>query len=184
MGESIFGISECWVIHTQEADMAGTGIDVDDKSRVAVFKRIDAQIEWYERNADRRMHEYNALKLTQVLAGGLIPVLSILQPKVWTRIACGALGAAIGAIESYLQFRNAHKNWPRWRLAAEELKSEKQSFMTRSGPYEHLENREGIFHKQVEAIIRAEREGWMTIMKSQPSSGNTASSLSHLPPVV
>lgn len=107
--------------------MAGIEARTDDKSRVDVFKRVDDQIRWYERNANRRMHEYNILKFTQILAAGFIPVLSMLQPQAWTRITSGVLGAAIGIIESHLQFRNAYKNWPRWRLGAEELKRKNSS---------------------------------------------------------
>jgi hypothetical protein len=77
-------------------------------------------------------------------------------------VASGVLGAAIGIIESHLQFRNAYKNWPRWRVAAKA---------------------ESFFHKQIEDIITAERDGWAAIMKSQPNAGITASSVSQLPPV-
>jgi len=141
----------------------------DDKTEVEVCRRVNDLIRWYEQSANRRMHEYNILKFMQIFAGSSIPVISIFEPVRWTRITIGILGGSVGVIGYWLQSRNAFKNWPRWRRAAEQLKREKQFFITRSGPYENLENPETFFHKQVEDIATAEHEEWQTLMKNEPS---------------
>jgi hypothetical protein len=134
------------------------------------FDRVDNQIAWYEKNANRMMRRLNALKLTQILFGAAIPICALLAGALGSaqiaNIINGILGSLIAAIETYLQFRQVRPNWVRLRAAAEALKREKSLFSQNAGPYEGMDGIKAAskFAAVVEDIISGEFSRFVSLI--------------------
>lgn len=138
-------------------------------------ERLKDMIEEYDRRADHHMKRYENLKLLEIICGFLIPTCSLLLPKFvpdleWTRIATGILGSAVAAIESYLQFRQYHRHWQRWRSTAMALKQEKFLYSQKAGPYRDpsiTKSASTLLAERVEQIIWNEHALWVALQTNR-----------------
>jgi hypothetical protein len=99
-------------------------------------ERLDKEILWYEKKANRNLREFHSLKTLQIFLGSAIPIFSLVVPSDWwARVVTGVSGTTIAAIEAFLQLGHTEQNWHRWRSTAETLKRERALFLQAAGPY-------------------------------------------------
>ena len=99
-------------------------------------QRLEDQISWYSTRSGECQNRYKALRLIEIVAASLIPLLTGMGEKVscgaWIVGGLGILIAIAAAAGSLLKY---HENWIHYRTTCEQLKHEKYLFVTNSGPY-------------------------------------------------
>jgi len=131
------------------------------------FDRLDQELDWYARNADRKQRAFYGFKSLQIILGMSIPICSLVTPDAkLANIINGVLGTVIAALESYLQLGNTERNWQRWRSSAEALKREKWLFLQNAGSYADPaspKSSEILLAERVEEIISREHNDWLAL---------------------
>ncbi len=131
-------------------------------------QRLEDQIRWYSSESSRCKVRYRGLRLTEIVAAAIIPLLSGMGNNVlygnWIIGSLGmliAISAATGSLFKY------HENWIQYRATSEALKHEKFLFLGRSSPYDG-ENAFQILVQRVEQLISKENSNWTVAVKSEP----------------
>ena len=88
------------------------------------LSRLEEQIAWYDARSLRNQRLFKWLKLIEIAAAALIPVLAGLDVSVW---AAGALGAVIVVLEGLQHVNQYQNNWTAYRSTCEALKHEKST---------------------------------------------------------
>jgi hypothetical protein len=133
--------------------------------------RLISSFIFYDQKAESAHSIYNALKVIQIIAGALIPIAAVLlKGPDSVKGTTAALGAAVTAIESYIQFSQCQQNWIRWRGASEALAREAFLFDGGVPPYSlAIVDRAELLTENVEAIVAAEQQTWKTTAAKPPT---------------
>jgi hypothetical protein len=128
-------------------------------------QRLENQINWYSGKSGICQWRYKALRLIEIAAAALIPLLTGMGEKVpfgpWIIGSLGVLIAVAAAAGSLFKY---HENWIHYRTTCEQLKHEKYLFVTRSGPYTD-QDVFTLLVERVEALISKESTTWAQITK-------------------
>lgn len=128
-------------------------------------QRLEDQISWYSTKSSTCQKRYKALRLIEIVAAALIPLLTGMGDKVpcgpWIVGSLGVLIAVAAAAGSLFKY---HENWIHYRTTCEQLKHEKYLFVTRSGPYTS-QDAFTLLVERVEALISKEATTWAQITK-------------------
>lgn len=148
------------------------------EQRMVLQARWLDQVEWMSRKADLARQRYNALRLTTVIGGVIVPAMISISlgqttpdPTLrWLTFGVSLLVAVTAAIEGFFHFGD---RWRHYRGNAELLKSEGWSFVTAVGQYRKITDPEDAyktFITRVEAILRQDVEGYLSdVVASSPS---------------
>ncbi len=143
-----------------------------DNARTLATKRCDELIKWYEGRQKVQRRRMVQSRLVAIGLSGLVPVLVIIQislPRetLWwlllsILIAAFPAGATImSALNEVFQYKD---NWIRFSETAEELKSERAKFLTRTTKdYDQkLDEHTALsnFVSKVEGIVMRETRKW------------------------
>ena len=119
--------------------------------------RLEDQIAWYDRKSQTAQKRYKALKLSQVVIAGLIPLASALPvPETPFRWVTAALGLLVLIIEAIQQMNQDQQNWIAYRSTCEALKHEKYLYLAAAGPYgnpDRSEKRIALLADRIEGLI-------------------------------
>ena len=140
--------------------------------------RLRNEFEFYDNGAIRHLTRFQRLKVVQLIAGGAIPVAAVIVPpnnEMLIRAITACLGALVAGIESYVQFRQFHQNWIRWRTAAEALRREAFLFSEKAGPYRNVQDPEVLLAENVEDIIAIEQRSWRSLQENPHPSKEAGS---------
>ena len=131
-------------------------------------QRLEDQIRWYSSESSRCKVRYRGLRLTEIVAAAIIPLLSGMGNNVlygnWIIGSLGmliAISAATGSLFKY------HENWIQYRATSEALKHEKFLFPGRSSPYDG-NDAFPVLVQRVEQFISKENSNWTVAVKSEP----------------
>lgn len=124
-------------------------------------ERVDDQIEYFDLNAIRNQRKYRFLKSAAVVCNVLTTLtiaLAFTVPdnmRIFLSILALVLSTIVLATYQWEEFQNYGAKWEKFRLVAEQLKSEKSLFLTKAGRYSkrEVENKKE-FVQSVEGIIR------------------------------
>jgi hypothetical protein len=119
--------------------------------------RLEDQIDWYDRKAEHHQRWYRWLKVVQIVAAAVIPVLAGLDASAWV---VGSLGALIVVLEGLQQLFQLQQNWISYRSTCEALKHEKFLFLAQAGPYATAERPEALLAERVEGLVSQEHAKW------------------------
>jgi hypothetical protein len=127
---------------------------------------------FYDKKAESAHDTYSRLKLAQIVAGAIIPIVAVVYRAraPYLAVITALLGALVTGIESYIQLSQCQQNWIRWRGSAEALVREAFLFAKRAHPYNDPKTSEAALAENVEAIIAAEQQTWKTTL-TKPSGG-------------
>jgi hypothetical protein len=128
-------------------------------------RRLDQQIEWYDRKSAHAKRWYYRLKVSQILIAASIPVTATLDPPP---IVAAILGASIVVLEGIQQLFQFHSNWTTYRSTCEALKHERYLFDARGGPYSG-KNPEARLAERVEGLVSQEHAAWSTTQRDAGS---------------
>jgi Protein of unknown function (DUF4231) len=119
--------------------------------------RLDDQLGWYEKSAQRSQKSYRGLKLVALLIGAAIPVAAALGASA---AVAGVLGGLVVVLEGVQQLFHYQENWLRYRGMAEALRTEKHLFEAHAGSYATATDRLQLLAERIEAMFAQERSAW------------------------
>jgi hypothetical protein len=133
-----------------------------------IQKRLQDQIEWYDSKSLSNQRVFKRLRLFEIVAAALIPLLSgaaISFPKLqlFSMVIVGLLGIAVTIIAGILSLGQHQEHWIEYRTTCESLKKEKFLFQTGVEPYIG----EDAFHllvQRVETLVSKENTNWAQYM--------------------
>jgi hypothetical protein len=139
------------------------------------LERLEHQIGWYDRKSQIAQRSYKVLKLLQVIATGLIPLVAVFGLPEPERIsAVLALVALI--LEGAQQLNQYQQNWISYRSTCEALKHEKHLYLAGAGPYLGANDALVLLADRVEALISQEHAKWVSVQEHAVRSGKAQGS--------
>ncbi|HEY7622062.1 MAG TPA: DUF4231 domain-containing protein [Solirubrobacteraceae bacterium] len=125
--------------------------------RPAAWERLEAQIKWYGSHARSNKRWYMRIKVVQIVAAAVIPVIAAADLAVWI---AGGLGALVVVLESVQQLFQFHSNWTTYRSTAEALKHEKFLYIASAGAYATAKDPAALLAERVEGRVSQEHAAW------------------------
>ena len=127
-----------------------------------IANRVDDQLAYFDSNAIKNQKAYKTLKSISIACNVLTTMTIALaftvseKYKVYMGILALVLSTIVLAAYQWEEFQNYGAKWEKFRLVAEQLKSEKFTFLNRAGPYADQDERlvSSIFVERVERMIR------------------------------
>lgn len=133
-----------------------------------IAQRLNDQIDWYSQKSSDCQTRYKALRVIEIFAAALIPLLSAMGEKIpYGQWAVGTLGVTIALSAAASSLFKYHENWIQYRVTSEQLKHEKFLFAIHSGPYDD-QTRFQLLVQRVEALISKEAATWAQVSKPSP----------------
>ncbi len=123
------------------------------------LRRLEDQIDWYDKKSLHSQRRFKLLKATQLFAAALIPALAPLD--VYPAILA-ALGALIIVLEGFQQLNQYQQNWSSYRSTCESLKHEKFLFLAEAGPYAQAQRPRALLADRIEGLISQEHAKWVS----------------------
>lgn len=134
-----------------------------------VLRRLDDQVQWYERRAATNKTGYQLLKLVQIVVAAAIPVLAVRDDST---TLLGALGAVIVVLEAVQQLYQFQQNWISYRTTAEGLKHEKFLYLAGAAHYAKADRPHARLAEAVESLVTQETNTWASAMIDAGDGGN------------
>ena len=139
-------------------------------------ERVDDQIEYFDSNAIRNQKVYKRLKGTAIFCN-IFTILTIaltLIPyfKVYMSIVALSLAMIVLATYQIEEFYNFGAKWEKFRLVAEQIKSEKYLFLNGVGTYSSGDTdlKKSLFIEKIEGIIQGTDRSYFSLM-IEPGKG-------------
>ncbi|MFZ4524634.1 MAG: DUF4231 domain-containing protein [Chlorobium sp.] len=130
-------------------------------------QRLDNQIDWYSDKSSRCKVWYRSLRIIEIVAAAIIPLLSGMDNLLYGNWIIGGLGMLIAISAATGSLFKYHENWIQYRATSEALKHEKFLFLGGSAPYDE-ENAFQLLVQRVEGLISKENTNWTVAVKSEP----------------
>lgn len=128
-------------------------------------QRLDDQIDWFDAKSQSNQRTYKGLRLIEIVAAALIPLLAGFGHGQWTlSLAIGVLGLLVAVIAGVMSLYRFQENWTEYRATAETLKQERFLYLTRAFPY-RSDNAFELLVQRVESILKRERSEWVQAMQ-------------------
>ena len=135
-------------------------------------ERVDDQLSYFDSAALKNQRAYRRVKLTAIACNiftTMAIALAFTVPEEY-KIAMGILALVLSTIVlgtyQIEEFQNYGAKWEKFRLVAEQLRSEKFLFLNESGKYAalDLETRHRAFVETIEAVIRGTDISYFSLM--------------------
>jgi len=132
-------------------------------------KRLNDQIDWYDKKSVFNQRWYKWLRMIELVAAAAIPFLAGFingesNPFPF-KIVIGLLGLVIVVITGVLTLYKFQENWIEYRTTSETLKHEKFLYLTASERY-NVEKPFQLLVQRVENFISKENTKWIEYIKS------------------
>jgi hypothetical protein len=133
------------------------------------WDRLEDQIDWYDRSSTKNKRAFQQLKVLQLVAAAVVPVVASVHAAVWL---IGGLGAGVVVVEGIQQLGQFQQNWINYRSTSEALKHEKYLFLSRAGPYQGRREPDRLLAERVEGLVSQEHAKW-TAGREESASRDT-----------
>jgi hypothetical protein len=144
------------------------------KTRVSEYlaDRVESQLTYFDSRAVQNKRRYKTLKLTAITCNVLTTMAIALvfavpeQSKAAMGIVALVLSTTVLATYQIEEFHNFGAKWEKFRLVAEQLKSEKFMFLGRAGRYSSPDDdlNERLFIEAIEAIVTGTAISYFLLM--------------------
>ena len=128
-----------------------------------IEQRLDKQQKWYSDKSGKNKNYYHRFKISTIILAVLIPLVSGLEElaiiDISAHLITGTLGAVVAILSSVSGLLKFKDKWINYRMASEQLKSEKYLWSSKTTPY-NRSDAYNVLVGRVEAIIRAENGDW------------------------
>lgn len=134
-----------------------------------IQKRVDNQIEWYEKKAAFNKFRYRIIEIIIIVSGALIPFINSVTifypnkdpqtvPYPSLLFISSLLGFIITIVTGLSKMEKYFESWTLYRTNAEVLKKEKFMYLNNAGQYSKLpqEDRDKLFVENIEFILSSE----------------------------
>jgi hypothetical protein len=130
------------------------------------LRRLEEQIDWYDKKSAFNQSWFKRLKIIELIAAALIPILaglSALFPHpILITIITGSLGALIVVLESLQGLYQFQSNWISYRSTCEGLRHEKYLWLARAGHYAGAKDPDRLLAERIESLISTEHAKWVS----------------------
>ncbi len=140
----------------------------DSEATFPSWLRLEDQIEWYDRAADRQGRWFKWLKVVQIVAAASVAAMAALAAPGWV---AGALGSLILVLEGVQQLFQFQQNWVSYRSTCEALKHEKFLYLATAGPYARAERPQALLAERVEGLVSQEHAQWTSHQEEAARAG-------------
>jgi hypothetical protein len=137
-----------------------------------IMDRLDDQIAWYDRKSQTNQRYYKRIKVTEIVAAALIPLLAVLKFPSTTYVSAG-LGVLITVLEGLLHLNQFQQNWITYRSTCEQLKHEKYLYLGRAAPYSNAPDPRALLAERVEELVSQEHAKWASVQQQDPKGKTT-----------
>src|SRR5258708_39163648 len=137
-----------------------------------VVDRLEDQISWYDRKSASNQRAFKCIKVTEIVAAAVIPLLGALNPPHvgwWT----SALGVLITVLEGLLHLNQYQQNWIAYRSTCESLKHEKYVYLGKASPYASAVDPYALLAERIESLVSHEHAKWASVQQQEPKSKTT-----------
>ncbi len=139
-----------------------------------VLSRLEDQIGWYGRKSQSAQRKFKRIKVVEILAAAVIPLLTGLKfPHV--ALVIGGLGVLITILEGILHLNQYQQIWTVYRSTCEGLLHEKYLFLARGGLYANAANPRALLAERIEAIMAQENGQWVSLQQQNDKSQGSGS---------
>ncbi len=125
----------------------------------STLQRLDNQIAWYSRKSQESQRWYKAIKVIQIVAAAIIPLMTTLNTPAYL---VGSLGVLIVVLEGVQSLNQFHHHWISYRATGESLKHEKFLYLAKAGPYAKANDANALLAERVESLISQEHAKWVS----------------------
>ena len=108
------------------------------------------------------------MKVTQLVAAALVPVVASVHATVWIT---GGLGALIVVLQGVQQLFQFEANWIGYRSTAEALNHERYLFLALAAHYAGDSDPQRLLAEQTEALISVENTTWSSSRQQALEAG-------------
>ncbi len=127
-----------------------------------LLERVDDQLRYFDSSALKNQQRYRATKRLAIICNILTTLtiaLAFTVPdefRTWMGIVALLLSTIVLATYQWEEFENYGAKWEKFRLVAEQIKSEKELYLERAGAYSTNDQvlRRKDFVERIESIIR------------------------------
>src|ERR1035438_1170794 len=127
----------------------------------ATLQRLNEQIDWYDRKSNHNQHWYKVLRGVTMVAGALVPVISLGMANAG-RLYTAGLGVIIVIAEGWQQLNQFQANWISYRSTCETLKHEKFLYLATAGPYASAADPGVLLAERLEGTVSQEHAKWVS----------------------
>jgi hypothetical protein len=136
------------------------------------LQRLEEQIAWYDKKSGYNQRRFKILKISQIVAGALIPFVSSVGAPA---AVAGALGVLIVIFEGLQSLSHHQQSWISYRSTGQKLNQEKYLWLAKAGPYESAPNPDAVLAERIEALMSSEATDWgTTIQQTNRQSAPTS----------
>jgi hypothetical protein len=132
------------------------------------MERLEDQIAWYDRKSISNQRYYKRIKVVEISAAALIPLLSAFKfdRVLWVT---GGLGALITVLEGMLHLNQYQQNWIAYRSTCESLKHEKYVYLGKAAPYAGAADPHALLAERIESLVSQEHAKWASVQQNPKS---------------
>ena len=136
-----------------------------------IIERLEDQIAWYDRKSLKNQRTYKSIKVVEILAAAMIPLLAPVEVREVRWVTAG-LGVVITILEGLIQLNQYQQNWISYRSTCESLKHEKYIFLAHASPYANNPDPRALLAERVESLVSQEHAKWVaTQQQDKPKAG-------------
>ncbi|MFM2068635.1 MAG: hypothetical protein RLZZ584_3544 [Pseudomonadota bacterium] len=136
-----------------------------------IAQRLDDQMTWYEKKSASNQQAYKRLRMVELVAAALIPLISGMGTQVpQASVIVGLLGVLIALAAGAMSLFKYHENWLQYRTTAEQLKHERFMYLSQTGPYAGSD-RYATLVERVEKALMKELAAWTQAAAAQTAPG-------------
>jgi len=139
-----------------------------------VLRRVNRQIQWYDRHATTARIWYCGIKVAQIVLAAGVPVAAGLDlPKLIT----GSLGGLVVVLEGIQQLYRFHDNWVRYRWTNAAMEREKALWAARAGDYADADRPDALLALRIEDLTSREATQWVALQsqtEGRPAAADEA----------
>ena len=125
--------------------------------------RLAEELRWYDARARENQRWYRAIKVVQLVAAALVPVMAGVGVSAWIT---GGLGSAIVVLEGVQQLYQFQEHWIAYRTTWEGLRREQHLYEARGGNYATAASPPILLAERVEALVAQEHARWVSVQEA------------------
>jgi len=140
----------------------------------AIIERLEDQIKWYDRKSRSAQHIYKRVKIVEIFAAAVIPLLAG-RTFPHDKLVIAGLGVLITVLEGILHLNQYQQLWTTYRSTCEALKHEKYVYLGKAGPYAGAADPHALLAERIESLVSQEHAQWSSIQQPDKKSVPNAS---------
>lgn len=140
-----------------------------------IIDRLEDQIDWYNRKSLSAQRMFKRIKVVEIFAAAMIPMLASLSFPRHTLVVAG-LGVLITVLEGILHLNQYQQLWSTYRSTCEALKHEKFAYLGKAGPYASAADPHVLLADRIESLVSQEHAQWSSLQQRTEKAANSSAS--------